>query len=346
VIDLVWLRRLFLGCAASCVFATSLAGAPSAPLLAVDIAPQPLNQALSAFGEQTGLQLFYLSTTVKTRSSKGARAGLAPGEALNALLEGTGLRFEFVNARAVRIFPDPNIVPTAVVAVPAALQNPGRHASSGELALEEVTVSARRREEAQSKVPISMVVLSMGDLKNSGVTSIDDLGALVPSVQFSQTPDLGSGVITYLNIRGVSDRNTSITGLYLDDTPIPPAVGPSNFRSFPYTFDLERIEVLRGPQLQLFGEGNQAGAIRYIHSQPSLSTFTVLAQGEVAVPAFGDMTYGAGVAAGGPLIRDVLGFRVSGAARKVASWIASIPSPARSWTRTPITRWARVSAPH
>jgi outer membrane receptor protein involved in Fe transport len=308
---LVWLRRLFLGCAASCVFAISLAGEPSAPLLAVDIAPQPLNQALSAFGEQTGLQLFYVSAIAKTRSSKGARAGLAPTEALGALLEGTGLRFEFVNARAVRIFPDPNIVPTAVVAGPVPPQNPGRHVSSGELALEEVLVTARRREEEQSKVPISIAVLSMEDLRNTGVTSIDDLGALVPSVQFSQTSDLGPGGVTYLNIRGVSDRNTGITGVYLDDTPIPPAVAYTNLRSFPYTFDLDRIEVLRGPQLQLFGEGNQAGAIRYIHSQPSLSTFTVLAQGEVAVPAFGDMTYGAGIAAGGPLIHDVLGFRVS-----------------------------------
>jgi hypothetical protein len=174
-----------------------------------------------------------------------------------------------------------------------------------------VTVTARRREEAQSKVPISMLVLSMEDLRNSGITSIDDLSALVPSVQLSMTPALGAGTITYLNIRGVSDRSTSITGLYLDDTPIPPAVAYTNFRSFPYTFDLERIEVLRGPQLQLFGEGNQAGAIRYIYNQPSLSTFTALAEGEIAVPAFGDMSYAAAVATGGPLIRDVLGFRVS-----------------------------------
>jgi hypothetical protein len=76
-----------------------------------------------------------------------------------------------VNARAVRIFPGPNIVPATAVAVPPPPQNPTRHGSSGELALEEVTVTARRREEAQSKVPISMAVLSMENLKNSGVTT-------------------------------------------------------------------------------------------------------------------------------------------------------------------------------
>jgi outer membrane receptor protein involved in Fe transport len=302
---------VLLGCATLCLVATSSAGAPSAPRLAVDIGPQSLNQALVAFGEQTGLQLFYLSAIAKTLSSKGARAGLEPSEALATLLEGTGLRFEFVNARAVRIFPAPDSVPTAVIAVPAPPLNPSRRVSSGELALEEVTVTARRREEAQSKVPISMAVLSMEDLKNSGVTSIDDLAALVPSVWFSMAPQIGAGAVTYLNIRGVSDRNTGITGLYQDDTPIPSGLAYTNFRSFPYTFDLDRIEVLRGPQLQLFGEGNQAGAIRYIYRQPSLTTFTALPQSEVAVPAFGDISYSAGVAAGGPLIRDVLGFRVS-----------------------------------
>jgi iron complex outermembrane recepter protein len=303
------------------VVATSLAGPPVSPSLAVDIPPQALDQALEAFAEQTGLQLFYVTEIVSSRKSPGAHSGLAPSQALAALLEGTGLRFEFLNDRAVRLFPAPNIVSTAVVAGPAPPQYPGWHASSGELALEEVTVTARRREEAQSKVPISMQVLSMEDLRNSGVTSIDDLGALVPSVQFSQTPDLGPGAVTYLNIRGVSDRNTPTTGLYLDDTPIPPAAAFSNLRSFPYTFDLDRIEVLRGPQLQLFGEGNQAGAIRYIYSHPSLSTFTLLAQGDVVVPAFGDISYGAGIAAGGPLIRDVLGFRVSAWGRSDGGFI-------------------------
>jgi len=286
-------------------------GADSVMRLSADIEPRPVAEALAAFGRQTGLQLIYVSTIADAQRSTGAHAGLTASEALTQLLDGTGLAFEFLNDRTVRIFPAPSVGPTVVVALPAPSQHSGRRASPGELALEEVTVTARRREEAQGNVPISMAVLSMEDLRNSGVTSIDDIGALVPSVQFGMSSDLGAGAITYLNIRGVHDRNTSTTGLYLDDTSIPPAAGHSYLRSFPYTFDLDRIEVLRGPQLQLFGEGNQAGAIRFIYSQPNLSTFTALAQSQVAVPAFGDISYDAGVAAGGPLIRDVLGFRVS-----------------------------------
>jgi outer membrane receptor protein involved in Fe transport len=309
--SLTRLYKLLLTFLVGASVAVSASGAASTLRLSADIGPRPVAEALAAFGRQTGLQLIYVSTIAETQQSKGARAGLTASEALAQLLDGTGLAFEFLNDRTVRVFPEPTVVPTVVVAVPISAQHAGRHASPAVLSLEEVIVTARRREEAEDNVPISMAVLSMADLRNSGVTSIDDLAVLVPSVQLDMTADTGAGAITFLNMRGVSDRNTSITGLYLDDTPIPPAIGYSNLRSFPYTFDLDRIEVLRGPQLQLFGEGNQAGAIRYIYSQPSLTNFTFLAQSDVAIPAFGGISYGAGAAAGGPLIRDVLGFRVS-----------------------------------
>jgi len=305
------LRKVFLVSLLVSVLAASASEAGTEITLSADIGPRPLTEALAAFGRQTGLQLIYVSTIAEAVHSKGATAGLTASAALAQLLEGTGLRFEFLNERTVRIFPAATVVPTAVALVPTAAHPAGGQASPAPFTLEEVTVTARRREEAQSKVPISMEVLSTEDLKNSGVTSIDDLAALVPSLWFSMSPDVGAGTLTFLNIRGVSDRNTGITGVYLDDTPIPSALAFTNLRSFPYTFDLDRIEVLRGPQLQLFGEGNQAGAIRYIYSQPSLTTFSALAQSEVAVPAFGDISYGAGAAVGGPLIPDVLGFRVS-----------------------------------
>jgi outer membrane receptor protein involved in Fe transport len=265
-------------------------------------------EALAAFGRQTGLQLIYVSTIAETQQSKGARAGLTASEALSQLLEGTGLAFEFLNARTVRIFPAPTVVPTAVAAAPQSARHP--HADNA-LGLEEVIVTARKREEEQSKVPINMVVWSQEDLQTLGVKGMDEIAYMTPSVQLDVWGDLGGPATTTLTIRGVSNRNTSITGLYLDETPIPPVRGWSYFRSFPFAFDLDRVEVLRGPQLQLFGEGNQAGAVRYIFSQPSLSTFTTAAETEFAVPAYGDASYEAGAAIGGPMIPDVLGFRVS-----------------------------------
>jgi outer membrane receptor protein involved in Fe transport len=305
-------RRRLVGCLALCVFTSSFAGAPSKPVLAVGIAPQPLKEALAAFGEQTHLQLFYVSAIAKTRSSKGARAGRPPSEALAALLEGTGLEFEWVNDRAVRIFAPPGASSTAPRrgAVTSGRRSGG--VSENPLPkLEEVLVTANRRLEEASKVPIDMVVWSQEDLERAGIKDVSEIASLTPSMQFDMTPDSGPGAITFLSIRGVNDRSASMTGLYLDDTPIPPARGYTFLRSLPFTFDLDRVEVLRGPQLQLFGEGNQGGAVRFISNPPSLTTTTALAESELATTQRGGMSYEAGAAVGGPLIQDALGFRLS-----------------------------------
>jgi outer membrane receptor protein involved in Fe transport len=295
---------------ASCV-ATPANGADAEVKLSADIGPRPVTEALAAFGRQTGLQLIYVSTIAETRQSKGARAGQTASEALAQLLEGTGLTFEFLNARTVRIFPAPTVVPTVVASVRAPPHAAQRTTASDLRGLEEVIVSARRREEEQSKVPINMVVWSQGDLQASGVKIIDQIGYMTPSVQLDTYGDVGGGTLTNLTIRGVNDRNTSTTGLYVDDIPIPGVFGFTYLRAFPIPFDVARIEVLRGPQLQLFGEGNQAGALRYVFNQPNLSEFAGFTEGELAATQRGDMSYEAGAAAGGPIIRDVLGFRVS-----------------------------------
>jgi outer membrane receptor protein involved in Fe transport len=77
------------------------------------------------------------------------------------------------------------------------------------------------------------------------------------------------------------------------------------------TFDLQRVEVLRGPQGTLSGEAAEGGVIRFIANEPSVTTFSALAHSELATSAHGGVSYEAGAAAGGPLANDVLGFRLS-----------------------------------
>lgn len=313
--NLTWLRSLFVICLLGSPFAAAAGAGNPEVRLSADIGPRPVAEALAAFGRQTGLQLIYVSTIAEALQSKGARAGQTASEALAQLLEGTGLAFEFLNARTVRIFPAPTVVPTTVASVASTQHSAQRRAVSGELALEEVIVTARRREEDQSKVPIDMVVWSADDLKASDIKSIDQLAYLTPSVQFDRYGELGGGSLNNLTIRGVTDRSTPTIGLYLDDTPIPVTAAYTYLRTFPFPFDVARVEVLRGPQLQLFGEGNQSGAVRYVFNQPSLSDFSGLSEAEIATTQRGDMSYEAGAALGGPIIGDALGFRVSAWAR-------------------------------
>jgi hypothetical protein len=87
-----------------------LSRAEASEKLSHDIAAQPLAQALSEFATQTGLQFVYVSEIAATQGSKGAPRGLMSIDALQHLLEGTGLRFEFLNDRTVRIFVGSNCV--------------------------------------------------------------------------------------------------------------------------------------------------------------------------------------------------------------------------------------------
>src|SRR5215472_7517413 len=296
--------------------AVSAGGEGPEVTLSADIAPQPLAEALAKFGRQTGLQLLYLSGIAEAQHSRGARAGLTASAAITQLLEGTGLTFEFLNARTVRIFPASVTVPTPAAPLPA----PQHLSQRSALALEEVTVTPTRREEAVNRVPINMVVWTQDAMEASGVKGMADLASLTPAMQFQPSPGT-TGATTYLLMRGVTGRNASTTGVYLDDTPVPPLYGDTVLYSFPFTFDLDRVEVLRGPQLQLFGEGNQGGAVRFIFNQPSLSTFTAFATSELATTRFGSPSYDAGAAFGGPLIRDAVGFRVSAWARSDGGYV-------------------------
>src|SRR5580700_1814640 len=142
--------------------------------------------------------------------------------------------------------------------------------------LEEITVTATRREESIQKVPISVKALSQEDLDQGHVQDIADIAAITPGLQYSVPNGFGA-TITTIAIRGMNTQvGASVVGIYLDDTPIQsrlPAIGDVG-DTFPLVFDLNRVEVERGPQGTLFGAGSEAGAVRFISNAPSLTDFS------------------------------------------------------------------------
>jgi len=208
------------------------------------------------------------------RSNRKGRERDSRPEALAHLLADTGLRFEFLNPRTVRIYAQPPLRPTVSAAVAIA---PERRASgyraAPTAATEEVIVTATRRAEHADKVPMSITVWTEQTMAASGVKGMTQIGALTPGVEFDFFPDFGSGIYTNIATRGITDRNGTTSGIYLDETALP-AGGQSIGRVFPVTFDLDRVEVLRGPQGALLGQGTLGGAVRFIMSQPSLTTFS------------------------------------------------------------------------
>ena len=193
--------------------------------------------------------------------------------------------------------------------------------------LEEITVTATKREENIQKVPVSIYALSQNDLELAGAKTMDDFAALTPGIQFDNQSGYGTSTLTFISIRGInSDIGASTTGVYIDDTAIQGRLNQfTNFGNpYPVYFDLNHIEVARGPQGTLFGAGAEGGTVRFVFNQPDLNQFSGIVSTEVADIQDGGINYESGVAAGGPIIPGVLGFRSSAWFRQDGGYINSI----------------------
>ena len=187
-------------------------------------------------------------------------------------------------------------------AVPVAAQTEG--ASGG---IEEVVVTATRRAEAINRVPQSISAFTTERMDQLDVKNFADLVKFTPGVDFDSHS-------SNISIRGVdSTAGDATTGIYIDDTPIQiRTLGFGSDNTLPAVFDLERVEVLRGPQGTLFGAGSEGGTVRYITPQPSLTDYSVYAKSEISTTQNGAPSYEGGVAVGGPIVDGKLGFRVGG----------------------------------
>jgi iron complex outermembrane recepter protein len=186
--------------------------------------------------------------------------------------------------------------------------------------LQEITVTATRREESLSKVPISVTALTQESLDDRGVKDFSEVARFTPGVNFDN-----SGT-NNISIRGISSTGgAGTTGIYLDDTPIQMrALAFNPDEALPKSFDIDRVEVLRGPQGTLFGAGSEGGTVRYITTQPSLTKTSIYGRSEFSSTQYGDPSYEAGAGIGGPLIQGTLGVRVAVSYRHDGGWIDRI----------------------
>jgi iron complex outermembrane recepter protein len=181
----------------------------------------------------------------------------------------------------------------------------------------EVTVTAQRREESLSKVPVSVTAMTQADIDAKGVKDISDVARFTPGLNVDN-----SGT-NNVSIRGISSSGgAGTTGIYIDDTPIQMrALAFNPDEALPKAFDVDRVEVLRGPQGTLFGAGSEGGTVRYITTQPSLTKTSVYSRNEVSYTQGGDPSFEIGIAVGGPLIEGTLGGRATVWYRRDGGWI-------------------------
>ena len=194
-----------------------------------------------------------------------------------------------------------------LVATPAPAEEPPA-ASAGEKPVElpTVVVSAQKREENVQEVPMSITVLSGQTLEDASIEETKDIGRLSPNVYV-----MDAGSYQQTSIRGVSgfvNALQSAVGYYVDDVNLPLV-----YNQNPELFDIERIEVLKGPQGTLYGRNSEAGVINIVTRQPD-NTFRgkFYAEGTLYdTPHGASPGYSFGTNLSGPLIKDKLALGVA-----------------------------------
>src|ERR1700761_486277 len=176
-------------------------------------------------------------------------------------------------------------------AAPAA----GAPADAGTVSNGDIIVTATRRNESIQKVPLTIQAFSGDALSKLNVTTFNDLLKYTPNVTYSSNGP-GSGAIFMRGLSsGFAGNQSSATiayfpnvALYLDDQSMQFPARNADV----YVADMERVEVLEGPQGTLFGGGAEAGAVRYITNKPKLQNFSGHVEGMYGLTSGGDNNSG------------------------------------------------------
>lgn len=186
--------------------------------------------------------------------------------------------------------------------------SPEPESSAAALGLEEIVVTAQKREEKLNRVPISISALSEAHLEQIGAKDLAGFAREIPGLSVQAATNGGAPSIV---IRGISSAAGDATvGVYIDDTPVQAVKSSFSADPTPKLFDIERVEVLRGPQGTLYGASSEGGTVRFITPKPSLTNFTARARTEFSSTQDGEPSYEIGAAAGGP-VAEQLGLRAS-----------------------------------
>jgi outer membrane receptor protein involved in Fe transport len=186
-----------------------------------------------------------------------------------------------------------------------------------DFSIEEIVVTAQKREQSLTDVAGSLQAFTGDNLENLGVTGLEDIAGMIPSASFVNAPAAGWQT---MQIRGISSGTTgeATTGYYIDEL----AFGVPNLQVAPPArfFDLERIEVLRGPQGTLYGQGSMGGTVKIITADANPNEFQAKFQTGIASASGADLSYYADFSVNLPLIEDKLGLRVSGGMDKTSGY--------------------------
>jgi len=292
-----------------------------------DVPPQELANALREFSSQADAQIIFTSESVRDRISTPIKGAYDLERALDILLRDTGLTHSVDENGVIIIAPAPeqswstyagerlvaqnDTLPHAGLGHRAADAAEARDVTTGRPVVEEVVVTAQKRgAQSVQDVPGGISAFSGATLDDYNFRSLDDFRRLEPALQI---PSQGLGD-SQLVIRGIQSAGSGTVGLYFDET----VMTSSNFQDGGgrtadiRLYDVNRIEVLKGPQGTLFGASSMSGTVRIMTNQPNPSGFDAAASVGGYATEGGDPGYQLHGMVNVPVIDDVLAVRAVG----------------------------------
>lgn len=214
--------------------------------------------------------------------------------------------------------PKPPTLLSAAIAVALISSLPVDHrgialaAESDALQLEEVVVTARKREENLRDVPVSIGVVDGAVIDNLKIQDMEDITRILPGISFAshQNGPAGPGQDN-ITIRGISSTVGNPTvGVYIDEVPLITLTGYEG-QAEPRLIDIERVEVLRGPQGTLYGASSESGTVRFVTPDPDSHAFSGHYRQDVSYTEHGSVNYDTRGVVNLPVIDGVFALRVS-----------------------------------
>jgi iron complex outermembrane recepter protein len=278
--------RIRIAVAATLVALSGIARAQTAGPPEFDIPPQDAASALTRFGEQSHLQLVFDYDAVQGIETHAVSGRLRVADALGRLLSGTGLSFEVINDRTISIVRDAEVRDGAATVARATRPSAAGDydpyaddlrarrapaATTGPAAVDEIIVTAEKREESLQRSALAVTALASHALERQQITDLKSVTTLIPNLQIGTS---STQAAFDLALRGIVSTNRTEIGdaavaFHVDGFYSPRPQGATML-----IYDLDRLEALRGPQGTLFGRNANAGVINVITAKPEFdSTF-------------------------------------------------------------------------
>ena len=189
----------------------------------------------------------------------------------------------------------------------------GQAAAPEAAVIDEIIVTGTKRAQSLQEVGVAITALNFDEFSSIGLSSINDILDYVPGAGVTSHGQRGEGEI---HMRGVNNEGGSaIVSVYIDDIPITSSIAGSLGNLFTFDNllgDIERIEIIKGPQGTLYGANSVGGVIRYVTGDPSTGELTGRVGGDFSTVAHGDFSHEYSGFASIPLVEDKVGVSVSG----------------------------------